>query len=772
MTNIANSIIRFRWLVICLTLLAVALIGRGGQNLSFSNDYRVFFSEDNPQLLAFETLQNTYIKNDNVMIMLEPKDGTVFTENTIHAVQELTELAWQLKFASRVDSISNFQYSYAEGDELIVDDLIPSNIELNPSTLARLKKIALGEPLLVQRLISPSAHVTAVNTTIQLPGKDPNTEPTIVVTEVRELVRNMEQKYPSINFFTTGVVMMNNAFPEATKTDFKKLIPLAFGLIIIGLLLFLRSLWATLATLVIIMFSIILAMGTAGWLGIKITPPSATAPTLILTLAVADCVHFLVTTLQSMRNGLARKAALVESFRVNANPIILTSVTTAIGFLSMNFSDAPPFRDLGNIAALGVIYALLLALIFLPAVISLLPISVRPTKSRLASIMERFSEWVIRHRQRLLVSTGITVAILIAVIPRNELNDIFVEYFDTSVPFRVQTDYITENLSGMYFIDYSLDTKNEDGINNPEYMRKLEAFKQWLETRDEVQHISSITEIMQRLNKNMHEDQQEYYRIPGNRELAAQYLLLYEMSLPYGLDLNNQINVDKSATRFSVVIDTLSTKEILKFEADAAQWLKENAPELTAQGSSPSVMFSHIGRRNINSMLLGTTVALVLISVLLIFALRSVKYGLISLLPNLLPAGMAFGLWGLLVGQVGLALSVVTAMTLGIVVDDTIHFLSKYLRARREQNLSSQDAVRYAFSTVGIALVVTSAVLAAGFLTLAQSAFELNSGMGLLTAITIGLALVVDFLFLPPLLMKLEESADATRTQDPTPNAA
>jgi len=168
-------------------------------------------------------------------------------------------------------------------------------------------------------------------------------------------------------------------------------------------------------------------------------------------------------------------------------------------------------------------------------------------------------------------------------------------------------------------------------------------------------------------------------------------------------------------------------------------------------------MFAHIGTRNIRSMLTGTTVALVVISFILIIALRSVKIGLVSLIPNLVPAAMGFGLWGLLVGEVGLALSVVTGMTLGIVVDDTVHFLSKYLRARREQHLNSHDAVRYAFSTVGMALWVTSLVLVAGFLVLTQSAFKLNSDMGLLTAITIAFALAADFLFLPPLLMKVDK---------------
>jgi predicted RND superfamily exporter protein len=184
--------------------------------------------------------------------------------------------------------------------------------------------------------------------------------------------------------------------------------------------------------------------------------------------------------------------------------------------------------------------------------------------------------------------------------------------------------------------------------------------------------------------------------------------------------------------------------------------MAQNIPKLQTVGASPTIMFAHIGMKNIKSMLSGTTIALVLISLILFVALKSWRYGLLSLIPNLIPAGMAFGVWAIIDGEIGLALSVVTAMTLGIVVDDTIHFLSKYLRARREKGLNAEDAVRYAFSTVGVALWVTSIALVAGFLVLSTSSFKLNSGMGLLTAIVIAIALIVDFLLLPPLLIWLD----------------
>jgi predicted RND superfamily exporter protein len=224
-----------------------------------------------------------------------------------------------------------------------------------------------------------------------------------------------------------------------------------------------------------------------------------------------------------------------------------------------------------------------------------------------------------------------------------------------------------------------------------------------------------------------------------------------------GRDLNDQIDVSKSSTRMTVVARDLSAKEQREMDERAVLWLKANTPKyMHTEGSGLSVMFAHISKRNIEGMLVGTIIAMALISLILIFALKSLRLGLISLIPNFVPAAMAFGLWGYTLGQIGVAASVVTAVTFGIVVDDTIHFLSKYIRGRREQKLDPQKAVKYAFNSVGHALWTTTAVLGAGFGVLATSGFEINWNMGLLTCITIILALVADFFFLPPLMIYLD----------------
>ncbi|MCW8852796.1 MAG: efflux RND transporter permease subunit, partial [Gammaproteobacteria bacterium] len=373
-------------------------------------------------------------------------------------------------------------------------------------------------------------------------------------------------------------------------------------------------------------------------------------------------------------------------------------------------------------------------------------------------MMTKFGEFVIAKQKPLLYGNAIIILLLATMVPLNELNDEFVSYFDETIEFRRDSDYSAKNLTGVYYIDYALGTEESGGISDPEYLANVAEFSQYLRSQPEVIHVQTISDTFKRLNKNMHGDDPAWQRLPEERNLAAQYLLLYEMSLPYGLDLNNQIDVDKSATKISVTIKTLSSNEVIAFDDATIRWLEENMPSIKVYNGSPTIMFAHLGKRNINSMLTGTSIALVLISAVLIFFLGSLKYGFISLLPNLTPALAAFGIWGMTVAEVGIGLSIVTGMTLGIVVDDTVHFLSKYLRARREKGLNAEDAVRYAFNNVGLALLVTSVVLVAGFMILAQSHFYLNSSMGLLTSVVIMLALIIDLTLLPALLMKFSSS--------------
>ncbi len=754
-----DFLFKWRWVVLVGTLGVAALAASGSRFIEFKNDYQYFFREDNPQLRAFEDLQEIYTKNDNTLIVVAPESGKVFEPDTLAAIGEITERAWQLPFATRVDSITNFQYSHAEEDDLIVDDLVDLERDYTPAELDELRAIALAEPLLRRRLISDDAHVSAVFVRHTLPRERPD-EATQAALAVRELAADIEKNYPGHEVYLTGNVMLSNSFFEASVQDLSKLVPLMYVVLLVTAVVFLRSFWGMLITFVIIVLSASTAMGLAGWLGIPITPPSSSAPTVIMTLAVADSIHLLVTLFQSMRRGMSKKEATAESLRINLGPVFLTSLTTAIGLLGLNLSDVRPFNDLGNISTIGVTAAFIYTLVVLPPLVAIFPIRAgkKPISER-SSVIVSLGEQVIVRRKGLLWFGGFAIVFLSLMVTRNELNDEFVKYFDESFAFRTDTDFTSENLSGIYTMELSLNSGEQGGISNPSFLAHVDALARWLRDHPDVHHVFTLTDTLKRLNKNMHGDDPKWYALPKERDLAAQYLLLYEMSLPYGLDLNDTINVEKSSTRMIVTCDNVTAARMRELQAQSEAWLRANTPEhMWTVPASTSLMFAHISERNIKSSLLGAFLALTLIAVILGIAFRSVKFGVISLLPNLAPAFMAFGIWGMTAGKIDVGNAIVTTMALGIIVDDSVHFLSKYLRARREGGMDAQGAVRYAFSTVGSALVVTSFILVAGFLVLTLSPFGLNAGMGLLTAIVLLVALGADLLFLPPLLMEIDKA--------------
>jgi len=765
----AEFVIKNKWGVLVGSLILVMGLASQGK-MEFDGDYHVFFSKSNPELEAFDALQEKYTKDDNVILVLSPSNGNVFTKENLTAIEELTASSWNTPYSSRVDALTNFQHTRAEEDDLFVEDLSYESSLKTPAEIIEIKRRALKEPQLVNRILNTKGSVTAVNITVKLPGIDSAKEIPEVTASVRKMIEEFKSKYPNFEVHTSGLVPLNTAFFESSMNDLG-LTMIMLIIVIITTLILTRNIWSTLATLVVVLFSIMSAVGFVGIMGIKLTPPSAVFPTMILTLAVADSIHILITMLQKMRvDGMTKVDALVESIRLNFMPVFITSLTTVIGFLTMNFGDVPPFWDLGNVTAFGMTMAFLFSTTTLPAIMSIFPVKSKKVKT-VASPKKNwysvFGNYVVKQPVKLTVISVIIIGALGYLATKNRFNDEFINYFDTSVKFRTDTDYISENLTGIYNVEFSIGSGESGGINNPSYLRKLNDFENWLNEQPEVIHVNAFSEVARRVNRSMHGDNEEFYKVPDNREEAAQYLLLYELSLPFGLDLNNQINVDKSESRVTVTLKNIDSPQMIAFANRGEQWLKVNTPkEMHALGVSPMLMFSKLGFRQADSMLKGNIIALILISLILMLALRSFKLGLLSLIPNVTPVIIGFGIWAMYKAQINTGMVVVFGMTLGIIVDDTVHFMSKFLRARRELGYTAKEAVIYAFETVGKALVTTTVVLLAGFAVLSTSSFALNSYMARITVVIILSALIIDFILLPSLLILTSKKNESLKEEN------
>ncbi|EPQ9996189.1 efflux RND transporter permease subunit [Vibrio vulnificus] len=768
-TSLLAFSMRFSFWTLIISLIAIVATAMGAKNLYFRGDYNIFFDGSNAQLQAFDEIQTTFAKTDNIALVLAPKSGDVFDQRTLTQIQEMTEQAWQVPYSSRVDSLANYQHTEAVDDDLLVEDLLYQSYPLTAERIAKVRAVAMSEPLLVNALVSEKGDVAVINITMQMPGVDETAEVNEVVAYVEQMLSHYRAEYPDVTIYKAGIIAMNHSFAMAAQNDSATLVPTMLLVILVFLTLMLRSFLSVLATLVVIIGAIVATLGIVGWAGMFLHVASVNVPTLIMTLAVADCVHVIASMRHFMRQGMPKSQAIHRSVTLNFVPIIITSVTTAIGFLMMNMSDSPVLRDFGNLSALGVMIACVLSVSLLPALLNLLPVRFSAKQAAKSSdIMDKLADLVVRRRNVLLPLSIVVIAGSAALIPYNKVNDESVKYFDTSSEFRQAADFMEQRISGMTTMSIAIKTHQSQGIASPEFLAVLGEFTHWLREQPETDHVASLSDIYKRLNKNMHGDDNAYYALPAERELAAQYLLLYEMSLPFGLDLNNQVNVDKSSVKLQLTVKNLGSVELVALEERLYQWFASHAPQYQVVASSPSLMFAHIGETNMASMLSTLPITLILISALMIFALRSWRLGMISLVPNIAPAVIGFGLWALISGEINLGLSVVVTLTLGIVVDDAVHFLAKYQHARKAGQ-NAEQAVRYAFHTVGRALWITTAVLVAGFSVLAMSQFRLNSDMGQLSAIVIFVALVIDFVLLPSLLMRFDtaEYAQLDTTQEP-----
>jgi predicted RND superfamily exporter protein len=751
-----NWLLKQYKLIVLVVVVCVVALASGTQRLSFTNDFRIYFSEDNPQLAALEKMEDTYGKQDTVYFFITAKHGDLFSREHLSLIHDLTEAAWYLPYADRVNSITNFQYTEAKGDELTTGYILRDKANLTDDKISWIKRTVLAEPTLVDHVISEDGSATGVVARLRLPD-DKAKAPDETVKAARKLLADMRTTYPNATITIGGSATAGVVLGEAVGQDMEHLVGLSYGILVVGLLLLLRSFVGMLVTVLLVTFSIAATMGTYGWFGVTLTPVAGWVPSVVMTIAVADSVHILITYFHNLDRGMDRRDAIREAMRINVNPVFVTSLTTIIGVLCLNFSDSPPYRDLGNMVALGVFYAWVLSMTMLPAILAWLKIGKRRPSDFKIKLIDSVANFVIKRRRVLLVVMGLWSVIAASFIPRNQLTERWHEYFDDTFEQRQTIEQIDKRLTGVHSIRYLLDTGEDNGIHDPKYLHTLEAFADWYRQQPGVAFVESIVDVQKRLNKNMHGGDPAWYKLPDSRELAAQYFLLYEIGLPRELSLDDTVNFNRSGSLFRVLIHKTHSEAILDLDNRARQWLQQNAAHIQfSEGTGIDIIFGYINHRNIQQLLKGTLLALVLISFVLIIALRSVRLGLISLVPNLIPAALAYGTWGLFVGRVDLSASIVICMSLGIVVDDTVHFLSKYLRARREQHLNIEEGIRYAFHTVGVALTITTIVLVAGFLVLVASHFSPTWISGLLLSITLSYALLADFFFLPPLLMILD----------------
>jgi uncharacterized protein len=743
------------WTVLVASLLLVASLSAGLSSLTFRSDSRVFFGQDNPDLIALEQFEATYGRDDTLLFVVGARDKDLFTPRRLAAINELTDAAWAMPDVKRVDSVTNFQRARAVGDDVEIDQLARSGDPLTEVDARRLKSEAAREPLLIGRLLSPDARLGLVAVNFRFDPATASDQGEKAMAAGQQLARQFSERHPDLEVGLSGSIALDHAFVEASSFDGSVLLPLMLVVLLAIILFVLRSAAGSLATLCVITLGTMSALGTAALLGVPLSSPSVIAPNIILTIACCDCIHIVSGMMRLRAQGLSRREAVEEVLAECWWPVTLTTITTSIGFLSLAFSPVPPFAHLGVIVALGSVLTWLLTVTFLPALLCILPWKASSRSLPAENVSIRVAGLVMRRPRQVLAGVLLVATMLTAFAFTNKLDDRYVRYFDQGYDFRQATDRLNEHLGGFYAIEYSLDSGEQDGIARPDYLAQVDRFSNWLRQQPGVTHVHGLPDVLKTVNRAMNGGGADQYRLAGDREITAQHLALYEMSLPFGTDLKNQITADKRRSRLTVNLDDVSTASMAKLEARAQEWARRNTPLIaaSAKGTGTSLLFAHIGNRNIEEMLKGVFTGVLVVWVIFVIAFRSIPLSIIGTIANFVPSLATLGVWAIINGEVGMAVAAVASVTFGVVVDDTIHMLTTYSRLRREEGFTAQEAVRRAFEIVGPGMIAMTLALSAGFACLAFSGFQINSWMGMMAAATILAAVLFDLLFIPSVLL-------------------
>ena len=750
---LAETIIRYRPLCIIISLLILAGLAQGLSKINFNPDINVFFPENDTLTTSHLSIEDTYSSMDNAVIGIGVKEGTVFTNEVLSLIEDLTEKAWKTPHSLRVDSLSNYSYVSADGDDLYIEPFLEGSSTYDLKTLKEKELIIEEEELAYGAIISKDKKTSLINIVFDPPRKDIEAEYQESLNYVLSFLEEARKNHPEVDLIISGIVYMEYQSPMLLKAQMPKLMPTAILVILLTLFLLLRSLVAVAGSFLVILMSVVSAMGSIGFMSGDIAQPFIMVPILIATLAVADCVHLFTLYFQNLDSSKKSKEAMLESLKLNLQPLFLTSLTTAIGFLSLNLAPVEPLRGIGNGVAVGVFLAFIFTVLLLAPIVSYFNVKQSKNINFQKNIARKLGRFSIKNYKRLLVIVPVISCFLMAFIPLNKTNDNPLEFYsERYTTSAADSKWISQRIGGTFPVSYEL---NSQGIvSDPEFLREVDKFSEWLASNKEVLHVSSLSKIMKNLNKTLHGKQEEWNIIPTEPDLSAQYLFFYEMSLPYGLDLTNSISQNKESIKLVASLKELGSLEYREFAKRVENYASQNMPEdMVSIGTGTRPIFAFMSNMLITQLIYALGIGIVLITATIILFFRSLRYGMLTSVTNLLPIGVAFGIWAIVSGEISMLVGIGMGTTLGIIVDFTVHFLSKYLHARRQKNLSAEESVEYAFETVGFALIITSFSLILGFLVLLQAFFIPIHGFVLFSSIAFLSALIIDLLLFPALLI-------------------
>lgn len=720
---------------------------------------RIWYSKKNKMIKVLDQFERTYGNDDNIGLAFYSEKG-IFNKKNLKLIESITKDAWFIKDVVRVDSIANYSFTTGKGDEINIDPFIDNVDELNEEDIQKLKEKALSDRVLPKYLISPDGKLALIMGKLK-PAFGNN----LINKEIVESANELEQKYTKqldndTYLFVFGTAAVTDAYRAVANDDLKLTLPLLIACIVGFLFYTFRSKEGIVLPLMLIAISVAITFGLAGHVGITFNNLAATIPGILTAICIADTVHLLATFYLKLQDGHELKEALKLSLVKNLGPTFLTSVSTAIGFFTLITSDIIPIKDLGILAAFGTSVAWLLTIFLIPPIFRIFPAKLfipkngyKKSKSRLLTYerCEKYVSAVFRFKWPIVIFFTFATLTATYLSFQNQVNSDPLNYFSQKVKVKRDYDLIKKHMGGIGGPQIVIHAGKTDGVKAAEFMKNVEKYDQWI--RDNIKGVSttvSALDVVKKMNEVFNGGNSFFYKIPDETDKIAQFIFLYSISLPAGMGIDDKISSDFENMRLNVVWENhnsnVATKNIDRINEAAKNF------GLNAYVSGQMPLYQKLNSYVVDTFFNSMGLAIILVGIFMIIIFRSFKLGLISMLPNIIPLTFGGALMTLTKNDIDLGAAINYSVCLGVVVDDTIHFLFDYDRNRKLGN-SIVESLINVFVHTGPALILTTVILTVGFGMFVFSDFIPNINFGLFCSLIFSMALIVDLVFLPALLL-------------------
>lgn len=739
---------RFRWLIAIGIPIIVLVLATNLRYLQMDGSYRIWFGEGSQTLQDYDSFRRTFGNDDAVIIAFQDKEG-IFTPKALKSIDRITQALWQMKYVARVDSITNYQYVYAnpeEPDDIVVEDFIQDIEAATPEYLANRKQIAVNDPLIVDGLISRDGTTTMISARL-VPKVNDDSDKSMEIMQLVQKILKPEIERTGYKYWLNGGPPLTQSFVTVASSD-GIFIPIVIFVSMVLLLFLFRRVGGALMPIGVVTLTFLVVWTIQILLGYKLNNFTINIPVFIVAIGIADAVHVYSVWILYRQEGVENTQAVIKSMQKNMLPIFLTSLTTAIGFATLTISKVVPVFTLGLATASGAVLAFVISVVWMPA---LLLLRKKPFK---AHVIERtqnrqpigYGRFIVNHSKQIVLITTVIFGTVAVGLLQVKVDSNTIRYFDKKVEIRQSTEFLMANLTGPMAYEIVVDSGSHQGIKEPQFLQTVELFYKDFQTRfPDVRHLSSLMDTVKRFNKVVNHDES----IPDDKNLIAQYLLLYSLSLPQGMEINDKMDIHEQQLRITGQVNIVDTSKDLEMINYITDWWAKTPYHASVQGQT--AMFAYMQHDVTDTLIYSLSLAIVLVSLVMLMIFKRFKILWIFILPNLLPVILVVGLMGWMGINIDIGVAISGAIIIGVAVDDTIHFLVKYFEARK-RGLGMEETFDEVLRYAGKAILFTTIILTVAFSLFAFSNFVPNQNFGIVTAFALVVALVIDMLLLPALL--------------------